>query len=99
MERQFSNYEDLFEASHLFLAEFCDPYLNEVDSAIISMYRASKEIKKLRDEKHKTNSITSMVHEFENGINEQVISSLKKKNSDLLMRIRKINKHVGGGDN
>ena len=99
MERQFSSYEDLLEASHLFLAEFCDPYLSEVDSAILSMYRASKELKKLRDEKHKTNTIASMVHEFENGINEQVISSLKKKNSDLLMRIRKINKHVGGGDN
>ena len=99
MERQSSKDEDIFEACHLFLAEFYDPYINDVDAVVLAMYRASKELTKLRKQKHKTNMITSMVHEFENSTNESVISSLKKRNTDLLMKIRKIIKHVGAGDN
>ena len=63
------------------------------------MYRASKELTKLREQKHKTNMITSMVHEFENSTNESVISLLKEKNTKLLMKIRKIIKYIGAGDN
>lgn len=99
MERQFSKDEDIFEACHLFLGEFYDPYINDVDAVVLAMYRASKELTKLREEKHKTNMIASMVHEFENSTNESVISSLKERNTDLLMKIRKIIKHVGAGDN
>ena len=99
MERQFSKDEDVFEASWLFLEEFCDPYLSDVDSAILAMYRASKELQKLRKQKEKVNEIALMVHEFENDINEEVISCLKKRYTELLMKIRNITKKVGAGDN
>ena len=98
MERQFSKDEDVFEASRLFLEEFCDPYLSDVDSAILAMYRASKELQKLRKQKEKVTEIALRVHEFENDINEEVKSGLKKKKKARLMKIRNITKKVGAGD-
>ena len=99
MERQFSNNEDIFEACWLFLKEFCDPYLSDVDSTILAMYRASKELQKLRKHREKQDAVASMIHEFENDMNEQAIRSLKKTNTDLLMKIRKITRNIGTGDN
>ena len=64
MEEQFFKEADVVEACYTFLEEFCDPYISESDMVILAMYRASKEVEKLRANKHKENTISSIVHEF-----------------------------------
>jgi len=97
MEEPLFEKPDIEAAAVTFLYEFCDLFIPRDDMIVLAMYRAHNEIKRLREKKHEDDSISKLVDNFEQQLNEHIIHELKQENYKLKMSLLRINKNLGKG--
>lgn len=97
MDKPSSEEPDIEAAAVTFLHEFCDLFIPTNDMVVLAMYRAYKEIKRLREKNHSNAMIAKAVHDFEEQLNRQLISELEQENNELRLSLIRINKNLGIG--
>lgn len=99
MEEPLFRQPDIAEAAVTFLGEFCDPFIPDNDMVIVAMYRASNEIRKLREDKQGKSELAKQIDMFQEEINSLVMRQLKQENDKLRIALLRFKTDLGAGEN